>query len=65
MDQRSQVKVTAKGFSIVRKEDWPSPRIKWKGGRSKEWRTLEKYATKAERDRAFEELMKDPMTISD
>lgn len=64
MDTQSQIKVMDAGFRIIRKDDYPQPRIKAKTDGS-EWRTLEKYSTKAARDRAFVEMMKDLMTISD
>lgn len=66
MDTKSQTKVMAAGFRIIRKDDYPQPRIKAKiDGLSSEWKTLEKFNTKAARDRAFDEMLKDLMTISD
>lgn len=56
----------AAGFKIIRKDDYPQPRIKIKTNeQGSDWRTLEKFETKAARDRAFEERLKDLMTISD
>ena len=56
----------AAGFRIIRKDDYPQPRIKAKTNeQGSDWRTLEKFETKAARDRAFEEMLKDYMTISD
>jgi len=37
-------------------DDYPSPRIKYKDEAHRDWVTLEKYPTKAARDRAYEEL---------
>lgn len=66
MDTKSQAKVMAAGFRIIRKDDYPQPRIKTKiNEKGSDWRTLEKFETKAARDRAFEEMLKDYMTILD
>ena len=66
MDATSQEKVIAMGFRVIRKDDYPQPRIKVKTNeQGSDWRTLEKFETKAARDRAFKELLKDSMTISD
>lgn len=66
MDTTSQTKVMAAGFRIIRKDDYPQPRIKVKTNRQRsDWRTLEKFETKAARDRAFKDMLKDSMTISD
>jgi len=56
MDSKSQHKVIAAGFTILRCDDHP-PRIKYKGKGQQEWLTLEKFATKAARDRAFNERL--------
>jgi hypothetical protein len=64
MDKHSQAKVIAAGFTIIRADDQPSPRIKMKG-KSHEWVTLEKFETKAARDRRFTELLQDDNVISD
>lgn len=66
MDQKSQVKVMKAGFRILRKDDQPSPRIKVKEKGNYEWKTLEKaFASKAARDRRFEELLVSNIYISD
>lgn len=66
MDTKSQTKVIAAGFRIVRKDDYPQPRIKVKRNeQGSDWRTLLKFETKAARDRAFIKILDDPMTISD
>lgn len=66
MDTKSQAKVMAAGFRIIRKDDYPQPRIKTKTNeQGSDWRTLEKFETKAARDRAFEVMLIDYMTISD
>jgi len=65
MDSRSQQKVITFGFTIIRRDDQPSPRIKYKGTGVCEWKTLEKFETKAARDRRFNELAEDPYFITD
>ncbi|KAF0198380.1 MAG: Uncharacterized protein FD166_1433 [Bacteroidetes bacterium] len=65
MDQSSQMKVMAAGFRILRTDDQPSPRIKVKENGNYEWRTLEKFETKAARDRRFKELLLENKTIQD
>ena len=56
-------KLQAAGFMIVRRDDYPAPRIKqWVGDGA--WRTLENFPTKAARDRALAEMLKDPKTVS-
>ena len=57
-------KINAAGFRIVRADDYPVPRIKeWKSDSS--WITLEKFDTKAARDRRILELTADPKIITD
>lgn len=53
------------GFTIIRKDNQPQPRIKYKQFGFPEWRTLEKFSTKAERDRRFKEQTKDITIIKD
>lgn len=57
-------KLAAAGFTIVRADDMPSPRIKkWTGESS--WTTMETFPTKAARDRRLLELVSDPKTVTD
>lgn len=65
MDRKSQNKVLKAGFIIIRKDDYPQPRIKARYTDNTDFRTYEKYATKAERDRAFVRLLTDDKVISD
>ncbi len=65
MDRKSQDKVLKAGFTIIRKDDYPSPRIKVRYTADTDYRTYEKYETKAERDRSFARLLKDEKVISD
>lgn len=65
MDRKSQDKVLKAGFTIIRKDDYPSPRIKARQMGGKDYRTYEKYETKAARDRAFDKLLGNDNVISD
>lgn len=47
MNLDSQNKVLKAGFMIIRKDDYPQPKIKYKQFGFPEWRTLEKFDTKA------------------
>lgn len=60
-----QNKLVNAGFQIIRKDDYPSPRIKLCTGGNGSWKTYKKFETKAERDRAFALLLKDEKIISD
>lgn len=60
-----QNKVKAAGFTIIRKDDYPQPRIKVSTGTNGGWETLAKYETKAARDRAFKALLENDKIISD
>ncbi|MDR1984102.1 MAG: hypothetical protein LBQ28_04695 [Prevotellaceae bacterium] len=57
MDVNSQKKVIAAGFTIIRCDDYPTPRIKIKNKIHQEWATMQKFETKAERDRLFKTLL--------
>lgn len=65
MDLNSQNKVLKAGFMLIRKDDQPQPRIKHKQFGFTEWRTFEKFDTKAARDRRFKELLHDSSIIED
>ena len=65
MDAKSQSKVVREGFMIIRKDDTPQPRIKFKDAKQREWATYAKFETKAARDRAFDKLMELQHVISD
>ena len=60
-----QSKLINAGFYIIRKDDYPSPRIKMCTGINGGWRTYKKFDTKAERDKSFNRLLKDEKVISD
>ena len=66
MNGTDQKKVTAAGFTIIRKDDTPSPRIKYKAKDIHEWQTLEKdFPSKAARDRRANDLLKISTIIED
>lgn len=66
MDSQSQHKVIAAGFTILRSDDQPNIRIKYKGNGQSEWKTFEKpFESKAARDRRLKELLEKPKYISD
>ena len=65
MDTKSQMKVCNAGFVIIRKDDQPAPRIKYKNIDQIEWKTLEKFERKTYRDKAFDELLENQLFVSD
>ena len=66
MNGTDQKKVTAAGFTIIRRDDQPAIRIKYKMKGVTEWQTLQKgFISKAARDRVMTELLKTSMTIED
>jgi len=64
MGTNDQDKVIATGFTIIRKDDCPNIRIKYRVGNGA-WKTLEKFDTKAARDRRLKELLKDNLIVED
>lgn len=65
MDRKSQDKVLKAGFIIIRKDDYPQPRIKARYTHDSDYRTYQQYKTKVGRDRVFNLLLKDEKVISD
>ena len=65
MDERSQLKVIAIGFTILRSDDQPSARIKYKDKAHYHWKTLEVFETKAARDRRMALLLENSLIIED
>jgi len=65
MDAKSQLKVITAGFIILRCEDQPIPRIKFKSKSTHAWSTLEKFETKAARDRQLKEFLELSLYIQD
>lgn len=66
MNGNDQKKLIIAGFTIIRADDHPTPRIKIKDKKSYEWRTLEsEFLSKAARDRKMSELLKLSTVIQD
>lgn len=66
MDQDSRIKVMKAGFSIIRADDYPSPRIKVLVNSCGDYKTLEAgFKSKAARNRRFEELMSRDNILTD
>ena len=66
MDQASRIKVMKAGFSIIRADDYPSPRIKVLVNSCGDYKTLEDgFKSKAARDRRFKELMQEEHILTD
>lgn len=64
MNTNDQDKVTKAGFMIIRPDDYPNIRIKYRVGNGA-WSTLEIFDTKAARDRRLKELLKDNLIVKD
>ena len=64
MNTNDQDKVIEAGFMIIRPDDYPNIRIKYRVGNGA-WKTLEKFDTKDARDRRLKELLKNILTIMD
>lgn len=58
-------KLMKAGYTFIRKDDQPSPRIKYRKEGSGDWKTLEKFGTKAARDRRVTELLAYSTVIMD
>lgn len=66
MNGSDQKKLLEAGYVIVRPDDTPSPRIKYKDKDHREWVTLHTgFNSKAERDRKLAELLKVSTIIQD
>jgi len=66
MDGDSRIKVMKAGFTIIRADDQPTPRIKHLIDSCGNWKTIEgDFKSKAARDRRFKELMKEDKVIND
>lgn len=64
MGTNDQDKVIKAGFMIIRPDDYPNIRIKYRVGNGA-WKTLEKFDTESARDRRLKELLKNILTIMD
>jgi hypothetical protein len=65
MNTTDQQKLIRAGYILIRPDDQPNPRIKIKDSQSFEWRTLEKFDSKAARDRKLKWLLTAEKTIQD
>ena len=65
MEGKSQQKVMAAGFIILRADDQPTVRIKFKSSEQLHWKTFGEYVSKAARDRAMEGFMEEAFYIQD
>ena len=58
MDQQSHIKLVSKGYIIVRSDNNPQPRIKFKDSEHLEWHTLNKYIAREVRDLEYKKMLK-------
>jgi hypothetical protein len=66
MSGSDQQKLVNAGFTIIRIDEQPTLRIKFKGNGGHEWKTLEKgFASRAAVERRVKELLTDAKTIQD
>lgn len=66
MNTKDQNKLLAAGYTLIRKDDTPTIRIKTKSAENLEWQTLEKdFKSKASRDRRMDELLESVTTLED
>jgi hypothetical protein len=63
MEAKSLEKLMNAGYTFIRADDQPNIRIKYKKEGSGDWKTLEKFSTKASRDRRVKELLDDPKIV--
>lgn len=65
MDSQSQIKVVNAGFTIIRDDDQPTIRIKYKDKNQKEWKTLQSFPSKYQRDKEMNNLLLRPDVVRD
>jgi hypothetical protein len=66
MNGTDQKKLIIAGYTLLRKDDKPTPRIKIRSAKNFEWQTFEKdFASKAARDRRMAELLQSSTTLED
>ena len=65
MNAKDQAKLLEARYTIIRRDDQPAIRIKYKDYNCREWRTLKKYETKAERDREADAMLESSFFIED
>jgi hypothetical protein len=57
MEAKSMKKLMKAGYMFIRPDDSPNIRLKYRKEGSGDWKTLEKFETKAVRDRRYVELL--------
>jgi hypothetical protein len=65
MNATDRIKLIKAGYVIYRSDDTPQPRVKVVDPATHNWKTLEKFETKAARDRRMAGLAELPMWICD
>ena len=66
MNNTDHQKLIKAGYTLLRKDDQPTIRIKVKSAITLEWQTFETgFASKAARDRRMAELLKSTTTLED
>jgi hypothetical protein len=65
MERKSMEKLMQAGYTFIRTDDQPNIRIKYREKGSGDWKTLEKFDTKAARDRKFSQLLDLSLFITD
>ena len=66
MNQADQMKIMNAGFTIVRMDDHPTIRIKYKNRDSHEFKTLKgDFRSRAERDWHMQHILKDRLFVQD
>jgi hypothetical protein len=65
MERRSMEKLMEAGYIFLRSDDSPNVRIKYRQKGSGDWKTLEKFETKAARERRLNQLLDSSMYIMD
>lgn len=65
MEKKSMQKLMEAGYVFIRRCDSPNVRIKYMKKDSGDWKTLEKFETKASRDKRFNALLDEEFYIND
>lgn len=65
MGTKDQQKLLSAGFTIIRADDQPAIRIKYKKADQTEWKTLLNFSTKAARDREMQKMLESNLVIND
>jgi len=65
MESTSMNKLMTAGYMFIRSDDHPNIRIKFRKQGSGDWKTFQKFETKAARDRQIKELLNNDKIIMD